>query len=168
MFRRLVLKVVLCFTGCDTYFKLNFKNSISINLMSVAKCWNRKNWGCSVVLSSSLNIEFDISFERGSELCDDYLPLSHSSPSDEMLGSGSTKNVMIRETFCNTRTFSRHKSQCAHAILSWNFIHLTLPLKLILDLIPNSLLIKICSYFLMIWTGSVRYICNNVVSHIPL
>ena len=64
---------------------------------------------CGVLLSSSLNIEFDISFERVSELCDDYLPLSHSSPSDEMWGSGSTKNVMIRETFCNTRTLSRHK-----------------------------------------------------------
>lgn len=116
MFRRLVLKVVLCFTGCDTYFLQNFKKTASAStLHTVSQSWIEKNCGCSVVLSSSLNIEFDISFERGSELCDDYLPLSHSSPSDEMCGSCSSKNVMIRETFCNTRTFSRHKSQCALA-----------------------------------------------------
>ena len=114
MFRRLVLKVVLCFTGCDTYFLLNLKKQHQHQL-NILQHSIEKNCGCSVVLSSSLNIEFDISFERGSELCDDYLPLSHSSPSDEMCGSCSSKNVMIRETFCNTRTFSRHKSQCALA-----------------------------------------------------
>lgn len=81
---------------------------------------NRKYWGCSVVLSSSLNIEFDISFERGSELCDDYLPLSHSSPSDEMFGSCSSKNVMIRETLCNTRSLVGTSLCAHHAILSSN------------------------------------------------
>ena len=89
--------------------------------MSKARFQGENDFHCDNISvegqGTKYSCKFDISFERGSELCDDYLPLSHSSPSDEMLGSGSTKNVMIRETFCNTRTFSGHKSQCAHAIL---------------------------------------------------